>query len=288
MNMKHVLHLSLSLLSLSLLASRAHAQPPNGGFEDWVDNGGGYLDPAEWVTSNAGLGLLSVEQYTPAMNGNYAMLVRTWDPGFGAFAGSAMARFPYTQRPDQISACIAANVMPGDRVFIIVALSAGDSIIASPTNCTFWMDTNVTQYTCLTFPITYNADLDPDSAMIIVAAGLTGSPQLGTDIIVDDMAFEFNTGEVDPIHPFSTRPIAPFPVPAADRLTIPVVLAHSSRSRLELYGSAGQLVRAVDLGVLPAGRTDRSLDVLDLQNGIYQYVVRSGDSVQQGRITVMH
>ncbi|MBK8500577.1 MAG: T9SS type A sorting domain-containing protein [Flavobacteriales bacterium] len=286
--MKHALHLSLSVFCLILLASSAQAQPPNSGFEDWVDNGGGFLDPVDWVTSNAGLGLLSVEQYTPAMSGNYAMRVYTWDPGFGTFAGSAMARFPYTQRPDQISACIAANVMPGDKVFIIVALSAGDSIIASPTNCTFWMDTNVTQYTCLSFPITYNADLDPDTAMIIVAAGLTGSPQMGTEIIVDDISFEFNTGQADHIQAPGARSISPYPVPAADRLTIPVVLAQASRTRLELYGSAGQLVRAMDLGMLPAGRTERSIDVLELQNGVYQCVVRSSDSVQQSRITVMH
>ena len=287
MNMKNAIHLSLSFLCLSLLDSRAQAQPPNGGFEDWVDNGGGFLDPAEWMTSNASTDLLSVEQ-SPGMNGNYAMRVHTWDPGFGTFAGSAFASFAYDQRPDLLSACVMANVVPGDRVFIILALSAGDSIIASPTNCTFWMDTNVTQWTCLDFPITYNADLTPDSAMIIVSAGLTGTPQLGTEIIVDDVSLEFNTGLVDALQDHSARPSKPYPVPAAERLTIPVVLDHASLSRLELYGSAGQLVRAVDLGILPAGRTERSIDVLELQNGVYQYVVRSSDSVQQGRITVMH
>lgn len=286
--MKHALHLSLAFLGLSLLASRVQAQPPNGGFEDWIDNGGGFLDPADWLTTNAAPELLSVEQYAPAMNGYYSMRVHTWDPGIGAFAGSAFARFAYNQRPDHLSACVMATVVPGDRVYIIVALSAGDSIIASPTNCTFWMDTNVTQYTCLNFPITYNADLTPDSAMIIVSAGLTGNTQIGTEIIVDDMAFGFNTGVEDPIEAASARSITPYPVPAADRLTIPVVLAHASKSRLEVYDSAGQLVRAVDFGTLPAGRNDRSLDVLQLQNGVYQYLVRSGDHVQQGRITVMH
>ena len=288
MNMKHALHLSLSLLSLSLLAPRAQAQPPNGGFEDWVDNGGGYLDPVDWVTTNAAVGLLSVEQFSPAMTGDHAMRVHTWDPGIGAFAGSASARFPYALRPDVLSACIMANVVPGDKVFIIVALSQGDSIIASPLNCTFWLDTNVTQYTCVEFPITYNANLTPDTAMIIVAAGLTGSPQLGTEIIVDDLFFEFSTGEADPIRDPGARSIAPYPVPAAERLTLPVELAQASRSRLELYGAAGQLVRVVELGMLPAGRSERSIDVLDLRNGVYQYVVRSSEIVQQGRITVMH
>lgn len=150
------------------------------------------------------------------------------------------------------------------------------------------MDTNVTQYTCVDFPITYNADLTPDSAMVIVSAGLTTTPQAGTEIIVDDMAFGFNTGVVHPIFDHGARPSKPYPVPAAERLTIPIVLAQAARSQLELYGSAGQLVRAVELGLLPAGRTERMVDVLGLQDGVYQYVVRSGDGVQQGRITVMH
>lgn len=222
------------------------------------------------------------------MNGDHAMRVHTWDPGFGAFAGSAMAHFPYTQRPDLLSACIMASVAPGDKVFIIVALSAGDSIIASPTNCTFWMDTNVTQYACVNFPITYNADLIPDSAIVIVSAGLTGSPQIGTEIIVDDMAFGFNTGEQDPLDHISAGSTTPYPVPAAERLTIPVLLAHAANARIQLFGSSGQLIREVELGRLPAGRSERSLDVGDLRNGVYAYSVRSGDRVQHGRITVMH
>jgi hypothetical protein len=214
--------------------------------------------------------------------------LRQWSFGSGPFPGSAIARFPYTQRPDVLSACARANVAPGDRVFIIVALSQGDSIIASPLNCTFGIDTNITQYACLTFPITYNADLAPDSAMIIVSAGLTGGTRSGTEVIVDDMAFGFNTGVADHIRDPGALSTAPYPVPTADRLTIPVVLANASRSRLELYGSAGQLLRSSDLGLLPAGRTERSINVVELQSGVYQYILRAGDRLQQGRITVMH
>ena len=78
------------------------------------------------------------------------------------------------------------------------------------------------------------------------------------------------------------------PFPAADRQNIPVVLARAPRSWLELYGSAGQLLRVVEPGMFPPGRTERSIDVLELQNGVYQYVVHSGNRVQKGRITVMH
>ncbi len=138
------------------------------------------------------------------------------------------------------------------------------------------------------FPITHNADLTPDRATIIVSVGLTGTPQLGTEIIVDDMVFGFNTGVVDHIQDTGAPSIAPYPVPAADRLTIPVVLVNAARSRLELYCSAGPLVRAFDRGLLPAGRTDRSIDVRDLPNGVYQCVQRSSTSVHQWRISVMH
>lgn len=152
------------------------------------------------MTTNAGSDLLSVELSSPALTGNHAMQVHTWDPGFGTFAGSAIARFPYTHRPDIFSACSMANAVPGDRILIIVALSQGDSIIASPLYCTFGIDTNITQDACMGFPITYNAHLDPDSATIIVSAGPTGSPHMGTEIIVNDMVFGFNTGEAECIH----------------------------------------------------------------------------------------
>lgn len=45
--------------------------------------------------------------------------------------------------------------MPGDKVYLIIAFYQGDSIVALPADCTFSIDTTISEFTYLTFPITY-------------------------------------------------------------------------------------------------------------------------------------
>ena len=280
---------SIHPLACSVLAFftiSASAQIPNGDFETWVDNGGGFLDPQDWVTSNADISLLSVEQYTPAWSNGLAMRVHTWDSGFGIIQGTAMAMFPYSQRPDALHAAVMANVVPGDRVLIILSMWQGDSIIALPLNCTFGIDTNITAYTSLTFPITYSSPLYPDSCSIIVMAG-SQNPQLGTGVILDDLSFEFNTGIHPSTSPLIADPLLAWPVPASDRASLRVPEG-SGDLRLTLFSADGRRVRAHRYGPSSMGERIIDIDVRDLPDGLYHMVVGEGDRPRSGRLVVAH
>lgn len=275
----------LATCILALATLSATAQVPNGDFETWVDNGGGFLDPQDWLTSNADISLLCVEQYTPAWSNDFAMRVHTWDPGIGAFQGTAMTMFPYSQRPDALHAAVMANVMPGDRVLIIVSMWQGDSIIAMPLNCTFGIDTNITSYASVTFPITYSSALYPDSCSIIVMAG-SDEPQLGTEVILDDLSFEFSTSlEPLPVSPIGD-PLIAWPDPTADR-TFFRAPAGTGDLRVVLYSGDGRLVRDRRYGPSAHERTIE-LDVRELPDGPYHYTVGYGDRSRSGRLIVAH
>ena len=127
----------LSLLTL-LTATVAHAQIPNGGFEDWTDFGT-YEDPAGWTSLNALTttfgGVLSCEQAVPAAEGSYGVTVTSRDiPGFGLFPGLLLTGdaeasadgFPYTARPQALNGMWKAAIASGDDgAVVIVATPSG-------------------------------------------------------------------------------------------------------------------------------------------------------------------
>ncbi len=282
------MELNSTLRSLALLpvlgAFAAHAQIPNGGFEDWVDEDGSW-NPVGWVTTN-GDPDVSVEPFSPACQGATSMLVRTWDPGFMTISGTAMSQFAYTERPTILSACLKSTVMTGDKVFFIVSLSAGDSIIASPLNCTFWLDTSVTAFTTFEFPITYNADLIPDSANIIVMAGAFGTLQLGTEIIVDELAFGFSTGLQDPS---ASQAVHLYPNPANDVLTLEVPRSSGGEHvDFTLFDAQGRNVRSMTSGTLSDGSRTVTIAVQDLAEGVYHYSLVGGALNEKGTVVVRH
>ena len=214
------------------------------------------------------------------------MLVRTWDPGFMTIGGTAMSQFAYTERPTLLSACLKSTVMPGDKVFFIVSLSAGDSIIASPLNCTFWLDSNVTEFTSFEFPITYNADLVPDSANIIVMAGAFGTLQLGTEIIVDELSFGFGMGLKDPT---ASPAVHLYPNPANDVLTLEVPRAAGGEHlHFTLFDAQGRNVRTMTYATLPDGSRTVTMAVQDLAEGVYHFSLLGGALNETGTVVVRH
>ena len=284
--MKQVLP-SLTSAFFTLLMITATAQVPNGDFEEWVDNGGGFLDPQGWLTSNADISLLSVEQYTPAWSNNLAMRVHTWDSGFGVFQGTAMAMFPYSQRPTGLNAAVMANVVPGDRALIILSMWQGDSIIAMPLNCTFGIDTSITAWTTVTFPITYSSALYPDSCSIIVMAG-SDQPQPGTEVMLDDLSFDFSTGDEGLAAASVNVSPQAYPVPASDRVRIRIPVKGGEDVRFLLYAMDGRLVRAQRYGHVIGRERTLDLDVRDLTAGVYQYQVLVNDRPLSGKLVVEH
>ncbi len=266
----------LFIFLISCLASlRLSAQVPNGGFENWVLDINGDLNPVDWTTTNSSPDV-SVSQYTPAYSGNYSMKVEAFDPGFGVFAGLATIDFPYSQQPDQLTACLMANVMPGDFVYIILALHNADSVVAAPLYCTFKVDSNITQFTCMTFPITYQSTLAPDSATIIIAAGNYGSAQMGTYVIIDDLSFGFSSG-IEEAGTSSSILGQNYPNPASNSTTFPLRLSRPGDVIITVYDAQGKEVKQIVSEKMPAGEQHIELSLGELPSGVYSCSVRGED-----------
>src|SRR3990172_8420610 len=134
--------------------------------------------------------MVIVEPVTPGHQGTYAMKVKTLDLGFLTLPGVAImqAAYNFAQTPTKFGAWVRSTIMTGDTAFIIVALMKGDTVIAATDSCTFKIDSSYSQYTYLEFPIAVVSGSTPDSLYVMVASGLGTNSQVGTELIVDDIA----------------------------------------------------------------------------------------------------
>ncbi|HXH18995.1 MAG TPA: hypothetical protein VNJ07_07910, partial [Chitinophagales bacterium] len=197
----------LTAITVSVF-SFTHAQIPNAGFENWTSTGfPAHLNPDNWGTLNDATGLAGV--YTcergsgaDVHSGNYSMKL-TSKSVFGQSApGIAVTGtintgtqeleggFPYTQRPVAMRGWYKYSPMPGDSAEIRVTLwrrsggvreEVGEGVI-HPT-------TTVTSFTQFSVPITYTSADNPDSAMILLVSTNTNNIQVGSAMIIDDLAF---------------------------------------------------------------------------------------------------
>lgn len=243
----------------------AHSQIPNSGFENWTADADSNINPDSWQTSNA-YPMISVEQYTPAYAGNYSLKAKAISTGFGNLSGVAYISFPFTSRPTHLRACLKASVMPGDFAYIMFYSSAGDSIVAAADSCTFKIDSTISQFTCLDFPIKYVSSLLPDSATILISGGSFSSAQLGTEIVVDELSFlgvGIEEAEMNEIT------FQCYPNPVSDVLTLNVTLKSSALLDLKIYDLTGREVQSAKLGSLNAGVHSIPINTGGLAAGVY-------------------
>ncbi len=282
-------HLFLVLAALSVVfTTELCAQIPNSGFESWTVDVDGNNNPNGWETLNdAPSGILSTVQYTPAYLGNYAMQVKTFNMGFGPdIGGYAMLEFPCTIKPTFLSVCLKTNVMPGDKVYLIFSMWKGDSIVASPTNCTFTIDSTIVNWKCLNMPITYISPLAPDSANIMVIAGSSANTQLGTYIIVDDLKFSTSVDLEESGLNLVHSSAAVFPNPAQDESRISVQLNAPTTLYLSVMNIQGTIVKEVIYPDLKGGEQELLLDLKTVSDGVYMYTLRGGGEALSGKFVI--
>lgn len=174
--------------------------------------------------------------------------------------------------------------MPGDKVLFIISLYQEDSIIALPTDCTFSIDSTISEFACYIFPITYQSDLIPDLASIVVIAG-SDTPQIGTEIIVDELSFLVNTG-VDQRNALPNSLSVSYPNPAQDNTYIPIHLLKGSEVEVIVWDLKGNLVQSYPFHYLEAGKHELELDIRQLPNGMYAYSVRGEDIFLRSKMVI--
>lgn len=273
----------LFLLAICLfIFTGAHAQIPNSGFENWTMDADSNTNPDSWETSNV-YPMVSVEQFTPAYAGNYSLKAKAINTGFGNLAGVAYISFPFTSRPTHLRACIKANVMPGDFAYLMFYSSAGDSVVAAADSCTFKVDSTISQFTCLDFPIVYVSSLLPDSATILISGGNFSSAQLGTEIVVDELSFlGVGIEEAD----LNAIAFKCYPNPVSDNLNLNVTLKNAALVDLKIYDLTGREVQSATLGQLNAGMHSIPVYTGRLAAGVYHCRLTGNNNSASTRFAV--
>ncbi|MEW6510382.1 MAG: T9SS type A sorting domain-containing protein [Bacteroidota bacterium] len=277
------------LLCVVFASSASLSQIPNAGFESWETDPDSNQNPVGWQTTNS-YPLVTVERSSPGWQGSYAMKVKTVNAGF-PFPGVAMLEtgFPFTAQPARFSAYVKSTIMPGDEAFLIIGLMKGDSIIAATGDCTFRIDTSYSQFTYLEFPISYQSSEVPDSLVIIVASGL-GSGQVGTELIVDDLAIGAG-GSTDVLDGNVPPPAfvlsQNYPNPFNPFTTIRYQLPLPGYVRLKVFDILGREVATLVDGMKTPGEHSITWDASSAASGSYVYRLQSGAFVESKRLVVL-
>jgi len=279
--------LSIAVLSV-LLTANLSAQIPNSGFESWTVDVDGNNNPNGWETLNdASSGIISTVQYTPAYLGNYAMQVKAFNVGFGPdIGGYAMLEFPCSTKPSFLSVCLKTNVMPGDKVYLIFSMWKGDSIVASPTNCTFTIDSTIVNWKCLNMPITYLSPLAPDSANIMVIAGSSANTQVGTYIVVDDLKFSAASELQETGFNSTSGAVYNYPNPVQDETRFSIDLSSATALKLQVMDVQGHLVKEMEYPHLTSGHHELILNLREFSEGVYFYTLSGADHLANGKFVI--
>lgn len=265
-------------LALFLLAGRLCAQDiPNGGFENWT-NQGAYSDPEGWLTSNmvswSVAELLTCEQGAPGVEGAYfvkvtdrmltgagmqqaSITVGTW----GSFPA-----FPFTQRPDAFNGQWQYHPANGGHDGVVNATltrwntetGQREYIANAPIHAASPIDA----WETFSSPFLYYSDATPDSAIVSIQA-TSASAGDGTSIWVDELSF----GAILDVDDRQTlRTLGSWPSPATDRLHFRTDLP---MEELHVLDATGRTMPAV---VFEA--SSGTVDVSTLTPGIYLLRVR--------------
>jgi len=278
------------LLPLALLPLLAHAQIPNGGFENWVDQGG-YLDPVGWLTYNdivivtpGGWTATTVEQGSPGVVGAYHAVITTVAVPFGpiiqgwisAGSSSGNSGFPYTQRPGMLTGQWQYGIQPGDTAQVQVALSKWNSGTNSTEPVAFGtleVTGSLGTWQAFAVPFTYISSETPDTAYIQIVSSIDFSaPVAGSFVKVDDLAFVGTVGMSE----LAPMLVSVFPSPASNILTVTC----SEPGDLQLIDASGRVVLRSRIASNTA-----TVDVLALASGLYtyQFIPQNGGAVVVGR-----
>lgn len=263
------MHRTLRLLPFLALPLAAHAQIPNGGFENWTDDSG-TLEPTGWTTANALGGLLGLTfaEQTPGAVGTYGIQLTTQEvPGLGvipslAFVGDLELEtdgFPFTERPAALTGQF--KYIPEGEDIGTVAVTfwrwdagAGERVDIGTGFLSISESTS--DWTGFEIPIEYTSNETPDSANVTLLSSV-GSPTTGgSTLSIDALAFTSSTN----IGSITLDELAIHPNPANDRVRIEH--ADGALNLVEVWSSDGRLVLSqvvmstpavLEVGTLPVG-----------------------------------
>lgn len=264
---KHVTmvpHVLFSCIAITVMVP-AMAQIPNGGFEQWVDQGG-YIEPAGWNTYNdvwTPQGYFATcDPGTPGAVGAYHAVItsRTTQSG-STIQGWMSAGLPFTGRPETLTGQWQYGIQPLDTGEVQIALIGHNGTTGEPeviAHGTLEVTGSVGTWTMFAVPFTYFSNATPDTAFIQFAASKSfSSPVEGSLMKVDDLAFVGSVGMDETsaaphvqLHPSPTSDV--LHIASSERISDVLVMDLTGRTVMARTMNAERLTLNVE--ELPAGR----------------------------------
>lgn len=292
----------LSSVLLCLMGCGVFAQTtlPNLSLEMWTDFGN-YEEPSGgvWTTANKTVDLApgivpeTTLKSTDAHSGTYAArmvtarwpivnLLLTGTLATGTFNTTAtppdnlQMGMPFTGRPDKFKGWYKYNAQGGDSCDIYAILSKWNTgTNQRETVGEAWLrsDQAVTAYTQYDLSFTYTSGDTPDTISIVFASSAAGDQlmgQVGAELFIDEIEFEYATGISQVLMPEAA--VKAYPSPAAERVTLEWD-KRFTKGAMRIYDVTGKV-----MAEQPANGMKTEFQVTDWPAGTYHYLLLDGES----------
>ena len=243
--MKRIIYI---LFLCSALNATAQNLIPNANFEQWINIGGWYDNPADWQTSNNQIMAVQITKDSNAYSGNFAMKMQTATTSLLPYARCG---FPLNDHPVYLQGYVAQSMANGDSASITALIYFQGNVIDSA-RYVIYSGINP-NYTFFMVPVSTNMNV-ADSCEVII----NGCSFFNDAIYVDDLALVFLTG----IDEAESIAIQIYPNPAAGYLNIH--LSEKKNSTVQLFNQSLKLVKAMQ-----QNSDNIIMDLSNVARGIY-------------------
>ncbi|MCB2222511.1 MAG: T9SS type A sorting domain-containing protein [Bacteroidetes bacterium] len=251
----------LSFLAFFTFYGTLHAQIPNPGFENWS---GDALDG--WNFTYSEPGYENVFQSTDAAQGSYSVRLK---PVYNDLQGNVpraainSGYFPLTTAYASLNGQIKGTLAGGDSFVITVDLFKDGGTLAVGS---YETTASTSEWTSFTAPINYGISDIPDSAYIHILVTQNSTATVGSDFLVDGLAFGDPAGIDERQQPSE---LTLYPNPAQKQLTLSFTLNEPDQMTFRILDPAGQIQSTLHARAFMAGPNSISLLMAELPTGIY-------------------
>lgn len=274
-------------------------QFPNNDFENWTAVSTGE-DPASWGTYANQFPFFNlpvlVTKTTDAHLSNFAVKLisdtGTVQPPFGSGAhgdtvvgslqlnlinGFASTKYPFAYKPDSLIGYTKGTVAPVANNFNLIWIQFYNNTVQIG-QVAYIASASSNSYTKFSTPVSYTSGLTPDSINFVIYAGNPGNPLPGNIFYVDDLSFIYNPTEINNFT--ENNAINIYPNPAKNTVFFNVSNTDNN-AILDIIDIKGSVVISKAFS-----ESNIRLDISDLDNGIYFYILKNNNKHSTGKFII--
>jgi hypothetical protein len=291
-----------SVLIFSGIGTHAQNPIPNNSFEAWNPQGN-YSDPESWDTPNADLSFLNVitvSESDDAYEGAKSILLETGSlfgamiPGTATLGeinvdimnmdASIDGGVPYDERPVRLRGFYKYTPQTGDTCAIIALFYKYNAETGNRDTVgvgSFLSANTTAEWTEFSANIDWYSTENPDTTNIIIlsSASMTISSG-GSQLLIDDLSYEFTVGISDAI--LTSTEVEIYPIPAKKYINVNLNQHPNQNTVIELYNLTGMRVLTSHLSAI-----NNQVILNMLPEGIYFYsIIENKRMIKNGKLVI--